>query len=103
MFIVFSCLYLFPLLVSAGIYYFTGRNADWRSADRSSARLLPSPQQLPSAVVRVFSARTVSWRGIIATHSWIVIKDQDAANYERFDYTAWGLPIWKDRFVPDGR
>jgi hypothetical protein len=103
MFIVFSCLYLFPLLVSAGIYYFTGRNADWHSADRSSARLLPSPQQLPSAVVRVFSARTVSWRGIIATHSWIVIKDQDAANYERFDYTAWGLPIWKDRFVPDGR
>jgi hypothetical protein len=103
MFIVFSCLYLLPLLASAGIYYFTGRNADRRSADRSSARLLPSPQQMPSAVVRVFSARTVSWRGIIATHSWIVIKKEDAANYERFDYTAWGLPIWKDRFVPDGR
>jgi hypothetical protein len=23
--------------------------------------------------------------------------------YQRFDYTAWGMPIWIDRFVPDGR
>jgi hypothetical protein len=99
----FSCLYLLPLLVSAGVYYFTTRGVDWRAADRSSAQLLPPPERMPAAVVRVFSARTVSWRGIIATHSWIVIKDQGATKYERFDYTAWGLPIWKDRFVPDGR
>jgi len=51
----------------------------------------------------VFSARTVSWRGIVATHSWVVIKDKDAAAYQRFDYTAWGQPIWIDRFAPDGR
>jgi hypothetical protein len=99
----FTALYILPLLASAAMYYFSGRHADWRSADRSSAKLLPSPERLPDAVVRVFSARTVSWRGIIATHSWIVIKDQGAPRYERFDYTAWGAPIWKDRFVPDGR
>ncbi|HEY6456767.1 MAG TPA: DUF3750 domain-containing protein [Steroidobacteraceae bacterium] len=103
MFIVVSCLYLLPLLASAVIYYFTARGADWRSADRSSAQLLPPPERMPEALVRVFSARTVSWRGILASHSWIVIKDQGAPRYERFDYTAWGLPIWKDRFVPDGR
>ena len=45
----------------------------------------------------------MSWRGIVATHSWIVIKDQDAPDYERFDYTAWGGPIWRNRFAPDGR
>jgi hypothetical protein len=103
MFLLFSCLYLLPLLVSAAIYYFTSRTVDWRSADRSSAQLLPPAERLASAVVRVFSARTVSWRGIVATHSWVVIKEQGAPRYERFDYTAWGLPIWKDRFVPDGR
>ena len=103
MFIVFSCLYLLPLLLSAGIYFFTGRAVDWRAADRSSAQLLPPPAAMPGAVVRVFSARTVSWRGILASHSWIVIKEHGAPGYERFDYTAWGLPIWKDRFVPDGR
>ena len=53
--------------------------------------------------MRIFSARTVSWRGIVATHSWVVIKELRGAAYERFDYTAWGGPIWKDRFVPDGR
>jgi hypothetical protein len=44
-----------------------------------------------------------SWRGIFATHSWIVIKDKDAAAYQRFDYTAWGQPFWVDRFLPDAR
>jgi hypothetical protein len=55
------------------------------------------------AVVRIFSARTIRWRGIVATHSWIVIKESGARTYSRFDYTAWGEPIWVDRFVPDGR
>ena len=45
----------------------------------------------------------MSWRGVIATHSWVVIKDAEAPAYERFDYVAWGGPIWKDRFVPDAR
>jgi Protein of unknown function (DUF3750) len=53
--------------------------------------------------VRIFSARTVRWRGIVATHSWIVLKSASAASYSRFDYTAWGEPIWVDRFIPDGR
>jgi Protein of unknown function (DUF3750) len=26
-----------------------------------------------------------------------------ADRYTRFDYTAWGEPIWVDRFIPDGR
>ena len=45
----------------------------------------------------------MSWRGILATHSWIVVKEAGASAYQRFDYTAWGQPIWIDRFVPDGR
>jgi hypothetical protein len=35
-------------------------------------RLLPPAQRMPGAVVRVFSARTLSWRGIVATHGWVV-------------------------------
>ncbi len=55
------------------------------------------------AVVRVFSAQTVRWRGIFATHSWIVIKPAGAAEYTRYDYTAWGEPIRTNGFEPDGR
>jgi hypothetical protein len=101
--ILFMLLYMLPLVASAAVYWLSARETDWRSADRSSMRWLPPAQRLPEAVVRVFSARTVSWRGILATHSWVVIKDAHAPAYERFDYTAWGAPIWKDRFVPDGR
>ena len=31
------------------------------------------------------------------------MKDAGAPAFQRFDYTAWGMPIWVDRFVPDGR
>ena len=101
--IFFVLLYIVPVLVSVGLYFLRDRHTDWRAGDRSSAGLLLPPSRNPEAVVRIFSARTVSWRGAAATHSWIVIKEPRATAYERFDYTAWGQPIWKDRFVPDGR
>ncbi len=92
-----------PIGVSA-IRYFAGRPvADWRTADRSSAGLLPPPAQNPDAVVRVFAARTVRWRGIFAVHCWIVFKPNSAAAYTRYDYTAWGEPIRVNGFEPDGR
>lgn len=103
MILVFAIFYLLPVAVSAALYLARGGHSDWRSADRSSIGLLRSARENPEAVVRVFSARTASWRGILATHSWIVIKDQNAAAYQRFDYTAWGQPIWVDRFAPDAR
>jgi hypothetical protein len=93
--------------------------ASWRVVQNGQARMRPgdsgfcesvlrsgllrSAAENVPAVVRIFSARTVSWRGIIATHSWIVIKDENARAYQRFDYTAWGEPIWVDRFAPDAR
>jgi hypothetical protein len=99
----FVLLYLVPIAVSAGIYFVGNRIAVWKTADRSSAGLLPPVLPETGAVVRIFSARTVRWRGIVATHSWIVLKEAGAAACSRFDYTAWGEPIWADRFVPDGR
>src|SRR5665213_419173 len=102
-FLFFSLFYLLPIGISACHYFLRHKRFDWRAADRSSAGLLPSAKERPGAVVRVFSAHTVSWCGIVATHSWVVIKDKDATAYQRFDYTAWGTPIWIDRFAPDGR
>jgi hypothetical protein len=45
----------------------------------------------------------VRWRGIFAVHTWIVVKEQGAAAYTRYDYTAWGEPIRTNGFAPDGR
>jgi Protein of unknown function (DUF3750) len=100
----FALLIATPIALSA-LWFWLGSAAprDWWSADRSSIGLLPSANQSPEASIRIFSARTVRWRSIFATHSWIVIKDAGAKSYERFDYTAWGDPIRVNGFVADGR
>ena len=74
-----------PIGVSAAKYWFGDRSVNWQTADRSSAGLLPSPAEHPDALVRVFSARTVRWKGIFAVHSWIVFKERNARTYTRYD------------------
>jgi hypothetical protein len=71
----FVIFFLIPVAVSAILYLMDDRVADWKTADRSSAGLLRPAGQDDGAVVRIFSARTVRWRGIVATHSWIVVKE----------------------------
>jgi len=92
-----------PLIISAVHYLLGDRRANWQTADRSSAGLLPASSQHPDALVRIFAARTVRWRGIFAVHTWIVVKERGASRYSRYDYTAWGEPIRVDGFAADGR
>jgi hypothetical protein len=92
-----------PITISTLKYLSGDRSVDWQTADRSSAGLLPSPAQHPEALVRVFAARTVRWRGIFAVHTWIVTKEKNAPRYTRYDYTAWGEPIRINGFAADGR
>ncbi|MFC7612136.1 DUF3750 domain-containing protein [Teichococcus aestuarii] len=99
----FALAYLLPLAISAGLYFNSGSGAGWRIADRSSAGLLPPAAAHRPALVRVFAAQTVRWRGIFATHCWIVFKPEGAAAYTRYDYTAWGEPIRMNGFEADGR
>lgn len=99
----FGLLFLLPIGLAAGVYYARDHSADWRAADRSSAGLLPAAARDAPAVVRIFAARTVRWRGIFATHTWIVFKGPADGAYTRYDYTAWGQPIRVNGFVADGR
>ena len=98
----FLVLFLAPLAARAALYW-RAPAVDWRGADRSSTGLLPSASAHPEAAVRIFAARTVRWRGIVAVHSWIVLKEAGAPRYSRYDLTAWGDPIRIDGFDPDGR
>ncbi len=100
---IFLLLILAPLSVSTAEYLGGNRRGNWQMADRSSAGLLPKASEHPDALVRVFAARTVRWRGIFAVHAWIVVKERGASRYSRYDYTAWGEPIRVDGFAADGR
>jgi hypothetical protein len=101
--LIFLLLLLGPLAISTTNYLLGDRRENWQTADRSSAGLLPKPADHPDALIRVFAARTVRWRGIFAVHTWIVVKERLAPRYSRYDYTAWGEPIRIDGFAPDGR
>ena len=99
----FAILYVIPIAISALLYFKDDSAAGWRTANRSSIGALP-PVSEPVAVVRIFSAKTVRWRGIFASPSWIVFKPPAGTSYSRYDYTAWGdLPIRLNGFEPDGR
>ena len=92
-----------PIGVSAGRYWFGESRGNWQTADRSSAGLLPLPSLHSEAVIRVYGARTVRWKAIFAIHTWIVVKEQNAPTYTRYDYTAWGEPIRTNGFAADAR
>jgi Protein of unknown function (DUF3750) len=98
-----ALLYMLPLSVAAMRYFMDGTGAGWRTADRSSIGYLPPASQNPDAVVRIFAAQTVRWRGVFAAHCWIVLKPAGAADYTRYDYTAWSETVRLNGFEPDGR
>jgi hypothetical protein len=81
---------------------------DWRTADRSSAKIAPSPVQEPRAVVQVYAARAVRWRGWFAVHTWIAIKEKEGRSYEVLQVVGWRLrrglsPIMDEPGEPDRR
>ncbi|RKZ35176.1 MAG: DUF3750 domain-containing protein [Gammaproteobacteria bacterium] len=93
--LVFTVLLLGPLLtVSCGSI---NLGADWRTANRDSARLAPVPAAHPEAVVQVYSARAFNWRGIFAVHTWISTKPAGAKTYTVHQVMGWnlrhGLPV----------
>jgi hypothetical protein len=46
----------------------------WQNASRESANIAPDPKDNAEAIIQVYSARTWSWRGAFAVHTWISYK-----------------------------
>jgi hypothetical protein len=65
--------------------------SDWRTASREPAGLAPDPATTPEAVVQVYSARAVSWRGWFGTHTWIAVKPSNAREFTVHEVMGWRL------------
>jgi hypothetical protein len=78
-------LLLIPLYAGCSATYlnFSGavRNSDWRTASREPAGLAPDPANTPEAVVQVYAARAVRWRGYFGVHTWIAVKSSGADHF----------------------
>ena len=62
---------------------------DWREASREPVGLAPDPATTPEAVVQVYAARAVRWRGYFGVHTWIAAKPTGAEQYTVYEVTRW--------------
>ena len=64
---------------------------NWRDASREAVGLAPDPATVSEAVVQVYAARAVRWRGYFGVHTWIAAKPTDAAEFTVYEVLSWGL------------
>jgi hypothetical protein len=69
----------------------TMRGEEWWRARRDSSGQAPDAAATRHAVVQVYAARTVGWRGALAVHSWIAVKPTGAPAYTRYEVMGWGV------------
>jgi hypothetical protein len=89
---------LFACVVGIAAMVVTRANADWRTASREPVGLAPDPALHPEAVVQVYAARTVGWRGVFGVHSWVAVKPARATAYTVYEVIGWKLR-WDDTAV----
>jgi len=81
---------------------------NWREASREPVGLAPDPAAHAEAIVQVYYARAVRWRGYFGVHSWIAVKPTNAAAYTVYEVTRWnqrrnGTMLSISERLPDGR
>ena len=67
------------------------RDPNWWQASRAPSGQAPDPATTPEAVVQVYAARTVGWKGLLGVHSWVAVKPTGAAAYTRYEVIGWGV------------
>ena len=98
-------LFALPVLVSGCLP--DGKNGvPWYEARRDPTGLAPDPMTTSEAVVQVYAARAVAWRGVFAVHTWIAVKPSGAPRYTRYEVLGFGVAngapaVRIDRMGPD--
>lgn len=72
------------------------RDPNWWQARRDSSGQAPDPTTTSEAVLQVYAARTVGWKGLLGVHTWIALKRSGAPEYTRYEVIGWGV----DRGAP---
>lgn len=98
-----ALLLILPLGISAATAQW---GVPWYEARRDATGLAPDPATTREAVVQVYGARAVRWRGIFAVHTWIAIKPANGERYTRYEVIGWGVErgipaVRVDRMGPD--
>lgn len=95
--------FILPLAARAALFAFEERPGSWHMADWSSVGMLPRAAEHPEARVLVMSGRTGGLKGLVAVHSWVVVKPENARSWTRYDVVGWGNPVRRNGWAPDAR
>lgn len=101
--LVLLLVFFLPVAIHAALWLSEERPRNWHSADWSSAGTLPPARADTEPSIRVMAARTGGLKGIIAVHTWLVLKGAGGQPYRRFDVVGWGSPVRLNSQPPDGR
>ena len=73
------------------LYGAVSLGTDHRTANRDSAGIAPDPAETPEAVVQIYAARALNWRGIFGVHTWIATKPEKAPDFTVHQVLGWRL------------
>lgn len=76
---------------------------DWRTASREPVGLAPAAATTPEAVVQVYGARAVGWRGAFGVHTWIAVKPTNADHFTVYQVIGWRVVRGGEGVVIDRR
>ncbi len=98
----------FPLVFSLASLSASCAHRDWRTASRDSAGIAPLPTEQSQAIVQVYAARAINWRGVFAVHSWIATKEKNADHYVTYHVIGFrlkrtGSTVVIEKDLPDRR
>ena len=98
-------LYLVPVLVSFCLPDPRG-GVPWHQARRDPTGLSPDPAATQEAVIQVFAAPAVAWRGLFSVHTWIAVKPTGEPRFTRYEVLGFGVAngapaVRIDRMGPD--
>ena len=94
------------LLAFVGCAAFERSTVTWWQASREPSGQAPDPALTREAVVQIYAARTVGWRGVFGVHTWVAVKREGATAYRRYEVMGWGVDrgapaVRVDRTGPD--
>lgn len=61
----------------------------WYEGSQDSVGLAPDPATVPEAMVQVYGARAVRWRGAFGIHPWIAVKRSGANEWTTYQLIGW--------------
>ncbi|MBF8288599.1 MAG: DUF3750 protein [Candidatus Rokubacteria bacterium] len=89
--VVLACALATWVATGSGCSTLERTRGNWWQLSREPSAQAPDPATTPEAVVQVYAARTVGWRGLLAVHTWIAVKQSGASSYTRYEVMGWGV------------